>query len=126
MAEPIYTSESMLDALLERHDQIAIVVLPRACLGLGQFSDDPLRLNIGHGLSPAMHIRTTSRALEFVASFSGQQRVVQVPWGALLFAGTEAALQKVLTDSLAPETAPVTQREGNVLKVDFGARRGRA
>lgn len=123
MIQPKFTAESMLDALLDRHPQIAIVVLPRKCLGLGQFPDDPLRLNVGHGLTPAMNIRTDARALEFTASFRGKLQNVSVPWGALLFAGTEDALQKVLTDALAPEKAPATERVGNVVKVDFGARR---
>lgn len=123
MIEPKYTAESMLAMLLDRNQQIAIVVLPRMCLGLGQFSDDPLRLNVGHALSPPMNIRTTPVALEFTASFRGQLTKVTVPWGALLFAGTEAALQKVLTAALDPQPAPVTERTGNVVKVNFGARR---
>lgn len=120
MINPAYTPESMVDALLDRHDQIAIVVLPRKCLGLGQFPDDPLRLNVGHALSPAMAIAIDSKCLEFTALFGRTPQRVTVPWGALLFAGTEAALSKVLTAALEPEPAPVAEREGNVVRVDFG------
>lgn len=106
----------MLDVLLERHQVVTIVVMPRACSGLGQFPPDvPLRLNLGHSLRPAMAIRTGAAGLDFSASFSGCPTAVHVPWGGLLFAGTESALRQILT---GPEpAAPV--REGNVTKVDF-------
>ena|SRR5687768_136833 len=123
MIEPNYTAESMLDVLLDRHQIITIVVMPGLCAGLGGFpADVPLKLNLGHTLQPPMAIRTESTGLDFFASFNGAPRTIHVPWPALLFAGTEAALRQLLTDAERPT---VTKREDNVVAVDFAAKRGR-
>ena len=117
MLEPTYTPESMLDALLDRHQQIAIVVMPGACSGLeGYPAEVPLRLNVGHSLQPPMAIRTAPDALTFWASFGGTSTKVRIPWGALMFAGTEAALLKAL-EGTKPE--PPAGTGGDVIRVDF-------
>lgn len=121
MLEPTYTPESMLDALLDRHQQIAIVVMPGACSGLEAFPPAvPLRLNLGHTLKPDMLIRTSPDALMFWASFSGCPTKVQVPWGALMFAGTDAALSQLLKgEAPPPARGAIMAHEGNVVSVDF-------
>lgn len=121
MIEPTYTPASMLDVLLDRHQIIAIVVLPGKCAGLDAFPPEvPLRLNLGHTLKPDMLIRTDAPALSFSASFRGVPTRVQVPWAALMFAGTDAALQTLLeTDAPPPARGAAMVHEGNVVKVDF-------
>lgn len=111
----------MLDALLDRHQMVTIVVMPGKCIGLARFpKDEPLKLNVGRGaaVTPPMNVTLDAEALEFTASFRGQLQRVTVPWGGLMFAGTEDALRQLLAGPPAPEP----EREGNVVKVDFGAR----
>lgn len=117
MIEPTYTPASMLDVLLDRHQIVAIVVLPGMCTGLEAFPPEvPLKLNLGHTLKPDMLIRADAAALSFHASFRGVPTRVQVPWAALMFAGTDAALQTLLAER-APARPKATGE--TVVRVDF-------
>jgi hypothetical protein len=105
MTEPKFTAESMVDALLDRHQLVTIVVMPGQCIGLARFPKDiPLTLNVGRGdaIQPPMFVKLDSEALEFTACFRGDYQRVTVPWGALMFAGTQDALRQLLAGAGAP------------------------
>lgn len=114
--------KAVLD-LLMRHTMLVAVVTPGGCVGLADFPPAaPLRLNLSTDprMTPPMRIEVTDTGLSFFASFRRVSRSVEVPWAALLFFGTEAALEQACKPPVAP--APKVEREGNVVKVDFGAR----
>ena len=121
-----YTPESMLDALLDRHQLVTIVVMPGRCIGLARFpATIPLVLNVGRGaaVTPPMAVRLDSEALEFTASFRGELQRVTVPWGALMFAGTREALQKALDAHAAASPKAVVADGSNVVRAQFGAQK---
>lgn len=121
---------ALMTDLLEKNDLVVLFVLPsQGCHGLDDFDPDrPLRINLGHGLVPAMNIRVLREGLVFDASFAGRSRWVSVSWNAVLFAGSERNLAEVMAKALRLQQVarrPPPVQDGatsNVVQVDFSKR----
>jgi hypothetical protein len=116
----------ILNDLLGKHALVVLFVYPAACKGLDDFPpNNPLRLNLGYALKPDMGIQTDESGVSFVGSFGGVRRTVVVPWGGLLFAGSEAHFAECVKASLAIQkersqaAVPKAEPGSNVVHVDF-------
>jgi hypothetical protein len=116
--------------LFASHNTLDTIVSATGCTGLPDHLDGAVKLRIGLNMPvPIDPLRVEAEGITAGLSFNRRKHEVFIPWAALIgvVSGDETLLvgPAYFADppATAPKQRPVAAREGNVVRVDFAARR---